>query len=288
MYSKSNKLAKTLQSRGDIGLGLGDLGRKYSYSTHMHFDELKKAYVGHLESRSGLYEFEGPDRTSITMQIEQVLNLEYDEMMHELASEERREFGLGIEKKFGNVKRREENGKPIITIGPESQDKPGPTLAELLHITQVSLAVVSIIQGAWVPASISAASMMIEHYLTKVSHVKKQTLYKVAFGGIVITAVSRRMLKKKLQQQRNKRIQLIMNHMRGHDKGRKEASSTGNLSRDISGRLLEKKTNAKYKWQLQISPQGQETGWRDRSVNLRRNLEAKRERAQTLWTQRAL
>lgn len=285
--------------RGDIGAGrefgggLGSVSQSYGSSMSTSFDEARQVYVGEMVSRGGLYRVEGPDMGSISMQMDAILQYEYQEMLRELATQKQQEFGSDIGRftmingALANVSHQRESGIPVITLSPRHHHERGGIGAkEMLSITEMAMSLFAIMHGQWFDAAMSAMSMVVEDCLFKAGGHKEKPIYAVMFGGILITGATRAILKKKLQLQKNKRIQLIMHHMRQHGKDRDEA--TGNIGRDISGRLLEKREEAQRKWRNQVSPQGQETGWRDRSLNLRKNLEIKRGRAQLLWTERAL
>lgn len=283
--------------RGDIGAGreigggLGSVSQSYASGVSTSYDEARQVYVGEMTSRGGVYRVEGPDMASISMQIDDILRIEYQEMIRELATQRQREFGsdiggwLMINGAPANVTHQRESGIPIMTLSSRGHhERSGISASGMLDITEIALTVFHAMHGQWLNALTSAISMIFEDYLSKFGGNKKKPLFGVMFGGILITASTRALLKKKLQLQKNRRIQLIMNHMREHEKNRNEA--TGTIGNDISGRLLEKREEAQRKWRNQISPQGQLTGWRERSLELKLGISKSRERAHALWTQR--
>ncbi len=277
----------------EIGSGMGGARQIYASGVSMAYDQVRGVYVGEMTSRGGMYRVEGPDRASVSMQIDEILQYEYKDMMRELATQKQRIFGsdLGRTAMFSNsranITRHRESGIPVMTIkASDHRHKDKAVLGDMLNVTELVMAALSIMHGQWIEALMSAMSMAFEDYLSKSGGHSEEMLYAVSFGGILITAKTRAMLKKKLQLQKNKRIQLIMSHMRSHEKSRNEA--TGGIGSDISGRLLEKKEQARRKWSKQISPQGQETRWKDRSLNLRKDIKVKRERAHLLWTERSI
>ena len=115
----------------------------------------------------------------------------------------------------------------------------------------------------------------------------KQQIFACYFGGILIVATSKAMLKKKLTFQRNKRIQRIMMNVRYHNKERENASSIENISK-AAKRLKGKKKNAmKFKpnkWIEKVSsPQGLNSGWQGRAISLKTRMKEKKANAKARW-----
>jgi hypothetical protein len=118
-------------------------------------------------------------------------------------------------------------------------------------------------------------------------------MFAVSFGGVLITAGSRRQLRRKLSRQKQKRLQLIMNHVRkmGLVRGASDSLKISHSpEKSRIHRLREKKKRAiesgPARWSRTVSPQGQQTGWRSRSLDLRERVRGKKKRAQQLWIER--
>lgn len=268
------------------GLPHGGVSQSYGSDLKMYLDEVKGVYVGEMVSRSGAYRFEGPDRLSISMQMEDVLYYEYQQMLLELAHKREMELGVGLPEGYANVARTS-NGKTIVYVDPKGKLNKGGGfgIKELIDAGQLALDIVSILQGNWLALIPSALVMLIEEQMEKGGEKPPEDIvYAVRFGGVLITAASRRLLMKKLQLQKNRRIQIIMSHMRSHQKNRDNASSTDKIGRDISGRLIDKKLKAERKWSEHIMP----ADLKERTRNLKRSIGLKRERAKAGWLERVV
>ncbi len=279
-----------------MGLGLGESRQSYASDIAMKYDEARNVYLGEMFSRGGLYRVEGPDAISISTQMNYFLEIEYQEMMRTLTTQKPQPFGAGISPTVlisgqqAEVTQYQENGKPVVMIKatkPLRDEAGGLGVGDALSVTELSMTVISVLSGNWMHALTGAMSLAVGGAIGQGRHKNEGQVFAVMFGGILITATTRALLKKKLQLQKNRRIQLIMHHMRDHDKARDKAKSAGELlAGHLSSNIRSKRKQAENLWRENKSPQGQEIDWQSRAINLRNNIGHKRERASQLWIER--
>lgn len=270
-----------------IGMGLGEARQSYASDVAILFNEARGVYTGEMTSRGGLYRVEGPDRTSVYNQIENILYNEYAEMTQELTQQKKRDFGSGLDATPEKIiKEIDEDGLPVITIKDDGR-KDSLSLNTVKAAT-FSAMVWSLIQGDFFSATLGALGMMIEDYIGKGKGRKKKKLFAVMFGGILITATSRVALKKLLTLHKNKRIQRIMNHIREEERDSEKRASDA-LSWYLTKNIRKKRLLARASWNECVSRQG--GGWRERLQDrelMSERIKNKREMAQALWTERAI
>jgi|GEM_PF-5182992 len=282
----------------EIGLGLGLSTQSYTSSVSISYDNVRQVYVGEMWSRGGLYRIEGPDRGSVDTDLEKVARDEYNAMMREISSKRKQDFGADIGRTVNfhghraQVTHHKVDGAPVLLIsstpGSEGRKSGGPGLKDFMTMAELTHAIYAAIHGDWFEALFSGMLMAFED-----AHAKKgsapQQLFAAEFGGVIITATSRALLLKKLLLQKNRRVQIIMNHMREHELAREEARAEGGyIGSYLARRIIAKRRAAQVDWSKRVSPQGQETGWRARSINLRREVGEKRNAAQNRWAERVL
>lgn len=268
-----------------IGMGLGEARQNYASDVAIVFDELRSVYTGEMVSRGGVYRVEGPNSTSVYNQIENLLYNEYNEMMLEMTRKKKREFGSGLGDNVDIVTKETEDGRPIIILK-DREEKNGLSLHGTVKAATFSAMVWSFVQGDLFGAALGACGLMIEDFFGRSS--KRKKIFSVMFGGILITATSRIALKKLLTLHKNKRIQRIMNHIREDAKGESDRASE-NLSWHLTKNIRKKRLLAKASWHECVSKQG--GGWRERLQDrelLCERIKNKREKAQALWTERAI
>jgi hypothetical protein len=270
--------------------------------------------VGQVISGGRVITVTGPD---IEKQIEQILGQEYDSMSQEMGSywvarEAARKKARGVGgMAIGGMEAGIGAGAGLIgSANSHSQPQPhhhqahsqphvrggGMTLSKAGKWVDLIHTAISLATGNYWDVAIGMLTNAIGDWYEGVESLwdkkQKPKLFTACFGGIVIMATSRRMLRKLLQRQRNKRIDRIMRHVREQTRNQDEASETDAYGRtkdnDKTRALRKKKKLAKMEmgWQLRICPQGQQTGWRGRSKDLRDRVKVKKERAEYLGKQR--
>jgi len=280
----------------EMGLGLGLSTQSYTSSASISYDNVRQVYVGEIWSRGGIYRIEGPDRGSIDTDLEQVARTEYNAMMREISSKQKQPFGADIGRTVNfhghraQVTQHKVDGVPVLLLasggGGDGRKKGGLGMKDLMTMAELSHAIYAAIHGNWFEAIFSGMLMAFEDAHAKAGSAPKQ-IFAAEFGGVIITAASRALLIKKLLLQKNRRIQIIMNHMREHDLAREEArDEDGYIGSYLARRIIAKRRAAQIDWSKRTSPQGQENGWRARTLNLRREVGQKRNAAQTRWAER--
>lgn len=304
--------------RGGIGLYVPK--HEFASSVTTSYDASRGVYTGEIFSREGLYRVEAWDQGTLDSQLDYILEKEYHEMEREVTVGKSRPFGANIGDTIktpepephvtphgelhktshitphtvqhtkvaprrieSRVTRHMEGGLPVMTIHTGSPHKTSG-LGKVVEVFDIASIAMSILTGNWMDVLFGALSMAFQDALGGGGG---KTMFAVSFGGIMITAPSRRLLLKKLQRHKNRRIQIIMHHMRSHDKNRREASSTGNLSKGLSRRIQDKKRLARISWSDKMLSKGQAPGWRGRSLTLKNGLGDRRDRAKVLWAERA-
>lgn len=217
------------------------------------YDESLKLYVGSLISRSGTYYLEGPDRASIEYQVEGILREEHKELVRNLekeAKEEKRGRGLSL----GGI------GIPDITMEKEP-DKPQKNIKPF-----------------------SLLPFMFRSLWDVLSANKK--MFSVVFGGIILTAGSKRALKKKLINERNRLIHKIMHNVREHRRQQERWEDDVKLHKD---RIKKKRSLAlrlsPARWTDQVKPDAREEYMNERVNTLRARIKDKKSQAQHLWSE---
>lgn len=266
----------------------------YASSSSVEYSEELGMYVGEMVSIDGVHLVEGPDRASVEYTMEAILQEEYQRMVREAALAKELEQSQGRSMGGGGSSSRYDGQKEKIEGAPVHRHAlragiPGKkgTWVELV------MGAISLSQGAYLEAAFSAASLVIKDWYEGVESLwDKKTvpkIFAVYFGGILIKASSKSELRKKLVRQRNKRIQLIMTSIRKHNHEHENASSTDKISADAR-RLRDKKKRAEIlrpkSWERRMSPQGQQTGWRSKTLDLRSRMKGKKSRAKVLWANR--
>ena len=267
----------------------------YASSTSVEFNEERGLYLAQVVSRDGVHIVEGPDRASVEYGIEAVLRDEYNAMIREETLNKSRETGRsrgGGSSGSNNRDSQEEtiDGMKVHRHSPGERG-PRPKFSSWVDMVTGGLA---LSQGNLVGAAGSAISLAFGEWFDKVDSIwnkkPKQKIFAVSFGGILITATSKAMLRKLLTRQRNKRIQRIMTSIRKHDDERKNASTVENITSKDTKRIRNKKKRAEIlrprSWEKRVCPQGQQTGLKSRTIDLRTRVKEKRERASGLWAHR--
>jgi hypothetical protein len=282
----------------ELGLGLGLSTQSYTSSVSISYDNVRQVYVGEMWSRSGIYRVEGPDRGSVDTDLEQLARTEYNAMMREISSKSKQDFGSDIGRavlfhgRSAHVTRHKVDGVPVLLLASggnkQERHKGGHGLKDLMTIAELAHTIYSAIHGDWFEALFSGMLLAFEDAHAKKGDKPKQ-IFAAEFGGVIITATSRALLIKKLLLQKNRRVQIIMNHMREHDLAREEArAEDGYIGSYLARRIIAKHRAAQVDWNKRVSPQGQETGWRARSLNMRREVDKRRNAAQAMWSERVL
>lgn len=278
-------------------VGLYAPKHEYASTVHTLYDDTRGLYVGEVFSREGLYRVEAWDQGSLDLQLDYILDKEYQEMQREVNVGKPHAFGHGIGKSVtikdrhaeqsrhiqSHVTRHQEGGRPVLTFSGGKHHHGNP-LGRLVDTFDVASLTFSLLTGNWADALFSLFSMGFQDLFFGGGSIPK--IFAVSFGGVLITAPTRALLRKKLQLHKNKRIQIIMHHMRSHAKNRLHASSTERLTGGLAERLRKKRLQARKSWREKVLPAGQDPGWKGRTLTLKHGLVEKRDIARALWAER--
>jgi hypothetical protein len=267
----------------------------YASSTSITFDSARGTYVGEVISRGGMHVVEGPDALSVDYAVQGILRDEYNQMVREATIAQGRERGGHSRGGSSGVSSHHEESHERINGMKVYRHEPGkgPKIGFEKFVDMV-MSAVAISQGHYFDAAVHGASMALGDWYEGVESLwdkkPKQRLLSVSFGGILITATSKAMLLKLLTRQRNIRINMIMTHVRKHEHERENASTTDNILSPDAKRLRAKKKRAEAlrpkSWERRMCPQGQQTGWQGRSLDLKDRMKDKKDRAMELWVNR--
>lgn len=277
----------------------------YASPPTIDFDESKGIFVAEMMSRQQQIIIEGPDRSSVEHEIERTLHDEYVQMEADIArsrSQSRgRSMGGG-----GETDKRSADG--IMTIGAglamspdvedDSRQKPNKNAKEHKMGAGTWVEMISgisaVIRGDWLSLALSGASLKLSGWMDDLSIFgSTKRIFSVSFGGILITATSRKELRKKLTKQKNKRIQRIMNNVKFAEKERENASVAGGSTKE---RLQNKKRKARVKrpnkWSVKLNregrvlPQDRAQQMKDHLQDRKQLLKGKRAIARSMWVSR--
>lgn len=266
----------------------------YASSASITYDQATGMFVGQVVSRSGVHVVEGPDRFSVEYGMQNVVRQEYNQMVREAGMSRSRTEEHGRGRGGGGGGQREETHERIDGMKVYRHDHGNKPKIGFEKLVDVVMTAVSLSQGHFFEAAVHGATMALGDWYENVESIwdkkPKPKLFSVSFGGVLITATSRAMLRKLLIRQRNLRIQMVMTHIRKHEVERENASTTDNFLSEDAKRLRAKKKRAlalrPKLWENRVCPQGRQTGWKGRSLDLRERMKDKRDRALELWVNR--
>lgn len=238
---------------------------EFSPEIAVYYDEQLERWVGDMVTRKGVYRFDGPDRGSVQMDVENVLAREYLEWVRELNNERGRSLSLS---RGGDAQAREkEHGRGSGIISSLILDSVlGGTLTTALSI---------------IPTRHRERIHEFETYLGQRRHM-------ATVAGVVVVASTRRRLKKRIIQQRGKHIQRIMNNVRRnwqqdmlrHQKELESRKKSGTKGRSyFSGRSIERKPS----WEARARKHDPSASWQERVGTMRMSIADGRSRSQDLW-----
>jgi hypothetical protein len=255
------------------------------------YDELKERFIGSFSSLRGEYRLEAVNMADLMQSIELILRDEYLSIQRELNSRSQ-EISRG--RGGGGGGNRREAGQQIYTIdsarGVTASNLKWKSVKNWANYIKTGA---SLAAGNYFESGFVAFSLMLTDMYEGVESLwdkpKNKQIFAAVFGGVLITANSRHELRKKLWRQKNLRIHHIMMHIReaGLIKGDPHNLLEEKKAKDDKkSRLRNKKRRAQIQlttnWVRRVCPQGQGTGWRDRSLNLRSRLEAKKDLSKDL------
>ncbi len=263
----------------------------YASQLDVSYDESRELYIGDLVSRGGVHRVEGMNRADVTYAMDALLQEEYHEMLRGVKDQNARVIGGGRSRGGGSSATPEKvEGMAIKTYAPGELKQKNSGSFKWVELV---MGAASLGQGNFLEAALSVISIKLGDWFDGVESLwdkdtSKKPLFAVSFGGILITAVSKKMLKKKLRRQMNKRIQRIMMNVKYHNMARESLTPTKGDSKQAISRLRKKKQRAVEHWRARVSPQGRQKNWRGRTINLRNRLQDKKEKANLMWVERNL
>lgn len=210
----------------------------------IQYDEDNQKYLGKVLSRTGSYEVEGPGRTEVMLEIEHILAQEYNELLRSIEQEK------GGKSRSNSVSAKEVKSNNI-----------GRDISHNVSVGVQEFAVTS-----W-------------SRLTK-----KQKLFVASFAGVRIVAPSRKLLKKKLQYQRNKRINIIMQSVR-ENRNKEEDRKRQSLKLNLKARKKKLLIRPSKKWTKKID-HSQGLDWKDKVAKMRMENTQRKEKAISLWNEK--
>ncbi|MCE3231882.1 MAG: hypothetical protein K0R98_139 [Rickettsiaceae bacterium] len=275
----------------------------YVSDLSVNFDEQRGLYIGEFYSGGTLHRIEGADRAQVDYLMEAVVREQYEQMVHELnywkqreaarqAAQERAERGRGgsSTKAEKDDSPRRIDGIPVRTYKADERTAHKLNMGSVVKWGDMMMMAASLAHGNYGDLAYHAIATALGDWYEGVESIwnkkPKIKIFAVSFGGIIITATSRKMLRKLLMRQQNIRIQRIMMNVREHKKNQDDAQE-GDARSKAADRLRAKKKKAEIlrpkSWERKLSPQGQETGWRGKTLNLKERLKDKKNRAHDLW-----
>ncbi|MDA0781392.1 MAG: hypothetical protein PQ612_07210 [Rickettsiales bacterium] len=264
----------------------------FASEMQVSYDNSKQLYIGKFASARGEYLIEGPNRAEVTYEMDRLLQEEYRLMQKEVTKKK------SFQEQVSSGRSRGSGGR---SMGGETVHKIDASEANRLSASRGLTAIdvvtggMALVAGRYVEAGIAAASLVLGDFFEGVESLwdKTDKVYAVSFGGVLITASTRRQLRRKLSRQKQKRLQLIMNHVRkmGLIKGASDGPIEKYKRENNKIRQLRKKKEKALqlgpeKWRRTVSPQGQQTGWRSRTLDLRERIKGKKALAEQLWVER--
>lgn len=291
----------------------------YASELRLTYDDEREKYLGEFSSVGGLYRIEGVDRADISYEMQRLLELEYNSMVRNSAKTESFSRGRGggasggsnVADKPSVAKSGPERGLKVYTLDIDEQRNSAKNLSFISKAsTWVDLVTTTIAlsTGNFLEATMASASLTLGEWNEGIESIWKTPqakIFAVMFCGVMIKATSKSGLRKKLLRQKNRRLQMIMMHLRKN--GLVDGSSEIDPFRKKSERkrrdsFKKKKKKAaknfcndrlklaKKSWRERISGQGKPLSFSSRSKNLRQNLRRKKELSKEeplqLWSSR--
>jgi hypothetical protein len=276
----------------------------YASELTLTYDESRQLYLGQFVSRGGVYNIEGVNRADVTYEMDRLLAEEYRSMTRDVtkkssfveveALREGRSRGGGGRSMGGGGNER------VHTINAtEARIARGGSSSALSKAAtglDLASAAMALATGNWLELAMASASLAMGEWFEGVESLwdkQPEKVFAVVFCGVLITAKSRSELMKKLIRQKNKRLEMIMNHIRhiglsGDDPDSElgKAKRENNKIRQLRKKKEEALCFGPDKWKNTVSPQGQQTGWRARTLDLRERIKGKKANAEELWVDR--
>lgn len=293
----------------------------YASDLQLAYDNEKQKYLGEFSSVGGTYRIEGIDRADISYEMQRLLELEYNSMLVNAAKSESYSKGRGgggssTQPKPKNQKPTvsrsgPERGMKVYTIDVDDQKNSSRSLSFISKAsTWVDLitTTIALSTGNFLEATMATASLSLGEWnegLESIWKGPKENIFSVVFCGVVIKAKSKRSLRKKLLRQKNRRIQMIMMHLRKNGavdgssemdpfikkSERKRLSSIKKKKKKAAKNFCKLKRDLAHRsWKQRISPQGRSLSAMDRSGRLKNNLIKKKQLSEQesvgLWSAR--
>lgn len=271
----------------------------YASALTLKYDESRQLYLGQFVSRGGVYNIEGVNRAEVTYEMDRLLAEEYHTMTRDVARKSSYEAVREGAGRGGGGRSMGGGNERVYTIKASEARAAGSgssVASKAMTGLDVASGAMAIASGNWLELAMSVASLAVGEWFEGVESLwdkQPEKLFAVTFCGVLITAKSRSELMKKLMRQKNKRIEMIMNHIRQMGlSGDDPDSELGKYKRENNKirQLRKKKEEALCfgpdKWKNTVSPQGQQTGWRARTLDLRERIQGKKANAQELWVDR--
>lgn len=261
----------------------------------IRYDQSRQIYIGKFVSVMGEYSIEGPNRAEVTYEMDRLLQEEYRLMQKEASKKKSFTEKVASGRSVGGGRSLGGSETVYRIDASEANRQSKGNLSKSLTAIDIVTGGMSLVAGRYVEAGIAAASLMLGDFFEGVESLwdKSDKVYAVSFGGVLITAATRRQLRRKLDRQKQKRLQLIMNHVRkmGLVKGASDGPIDKYKRENNKIRQLRKKKEKAMqfgpeKWRKTVSPQGQQTGWRARTLDLRERIQGKKALAEQLWVER--
>jgi hypothetical protein len=233
----------------------------YVSEPSLTYDEERQLYIGEFYSGGMLHRVEGADRASVSYLMEGVVRDQYDEMVRNTsywrereaaraaaaAAEQSHGRGGGSSDSHDNTPRRIE-GIQVRTYHADSRHTEKLTVSKAIGWAELIHTAFNLATGNYSDLVYNALSHVVGDWFENVESIwnkqPKKKIFAVSFGGILITATSRAMLRKLLTRQRNLRIQRIMKSVRAQQKEEEDAEERRQMSL-AAYRLREKKRVAK-------------------------------------------
>ncbi len=283
--------------REDYVLSTLQTTQLYASELDLTYDNEKQIYRGKFVSASGVYLIEGPNRAEVMYEMDRLLDDEYRAMQKEASKKESYREKVSNSRSRGGRSMGGETVHRIDASEARKMEKNSSAISKGIGLIDIATGGLSLIAGRYVEAGVAAASLAMGDFFEGVESLwdksSSNKLFAVSFGGVLITASTRRQLRRKLVRQKQKRISLIMNHIRkiGLVQGASDGPDGGHKRENNKIRQLRKKKEKALqfgpeRWQKTVSPQGQQTGWRSRTLDLRERVKGKKALAQQLWVER--
>lgn len=270
----------------------------YASELELTYDQEKQLYIGKFISATGVFNIDGPNRAEVMYEMDRLLAEEYRLMQQEAARKE--SYRERVEGRSRGGGGRSIGGEKVHRIDASEakrlRDNPS-ALSKAGSWVDVITGGLALSTGNWLEAGAAAASLALGDFFEGVESLWDKSpeakVFAVSFGGVLITAGSRRQLRRKLVRQRQKRLHIIMSHIRKKGLVKDSIENvTEKLKRENNKirQLRKKKERAMVlgpdKWKSTVSPQGQQKDWRARVVDLRERVKGKKARSEELWQER--